>query len=313
MISLETIRSNPNYIIVIGNHTGIIQSILDFDYLSGKTAPSIIAVVGRTQGMVKYFWGKQERWLPIVSDPAKLKLKLNGSYWFLNLLSGRRTLATTINLLISVPNLAGGCLFAENVTEQDAQALNKISRQYNLLLIGPSSVGLVVPPTLKLGAIGGITFDQIVGAQLFVSGKIAVVSASGGMVNELINLVSRSKNGLSFALSTGGDRFPLPELTQIFTLAQHDSQTEMIVYYGELGGVEEYQLIEMKRTNCLTKPVVVHIAGTVADLFPESPQFGHAKAKASQKLETALAKRAALKKAGFLVSERFTDLIKLIK
>ena len=313
MISLKQIRNTNNQIIVLGNHSPIIQSILDFDYLCGQKKPSVIGIMGNGRGKAKYFWGRQEILLTLFSQPKELQPDAKSNLWFLNLLSGRRTLTSSHDLITSVKNIVGGSLFAENVPEVHAQALSDLAQKHDLLLIGSASVGMVVPGSLKLGPIAGITPEQLINVKLSEPGTLAIISASGGMTNELINLVSQAGKNLSFAFSTGGDRFPQPEITIAFTLAENDPQTAAIIYYGELGGTEEYELIKLKQQGKLTKPVLVHISGTVADLFAQSPQFGHAKAKAETELEKASAKRQALKAAGFLVTEKFSDLLKLTK
>ena len=48
MISIDDIRSGINKILVLGNHEGIIQSVLDFDYLTGKREGSIRQKGGTT-------------------------------------------------------------------------------------------------------------------------------------------------------------------------------------------------------------------------------------------------------------------------
>ena len=58
--------------------------------------------------------------------------------------------------------------------------------------------------------------------------------------------------------------------------------------------------------------VIAHIAGTVSNLCPESPLCGHAKAKADKDRVTASAKREALTKAGFQVSNSFSEFIDLV-
>ena len=310
-MNIEEIRKSQPKVVVLGNHPQIVQSILDFDYLSGKKTPSVAAIYGKETGYAKYFWGRAEILLPIAKEMADIKVL--GPLWFLNLLSGRRTLMATQQLVERFPSLVGGAFFAENVPELHALALYKLGSERSLLLVGPASVGLVVPGVLKLGAIGGVTPEQIEDSGILTLGGCAVISASGGMTNELINMVKLAGKRLSFAFSTGGDRFPLPSIREAFALAQNDPQTTTIVYYGELGGTEEYELIALKEAHILTKPVIIHIAGTVATLFTESPQFGHAKAKAHKESETAAAKRAALKAAGFLVSENFANVLKLIK
>jgi succinyl-CoA synthetase alpha subunit len=361
MIQIQQIRDNQNKILVLGNHESLIQSVLDFDYLSDKKEGSIVGIVTGRRGFAKYFFGRREILIPTLTGVSRAgdlsnaqvgTAKLEGvsrkvNFWFLNLLSGRRTLSSTMELLqledsssigdlakgqvgtaklggesSRVLNFAGAALFAENVPElHSLQIINSVSLCHGgtatsphrgALVVGPASVGLLVPGSLKLGPIGGITPDQIFEGKITEPGSVAVMSASGGMTNELINIATQAGHRLSFALSFGGDRFPVLSPRDAFLLAESDPQTKTILYYGELGGEDEYELVKLKEEGKFTKPVIAHIAGTVSSLFPESPQFGHAKAKSDKERTTALAKRAALKAAGFSVSSSFSEFINLV-
>lgn len=315
MISIQQIRNKPNKILVLGNHEPLIQSILDFDYLSGRGEGSIVGIMTGHRGFAKYFFGRREILVPTLAtlgpdlegraQPGG-KVRPSSNLWFLNLLSGRRTLDSTLKIL---PQAVGGALFAENVPE--LHSLEIISAN-SKLVVGPASVGLLVPGVLKLGPIGGITPDQIIEGKITEAGSVAVMSASGGMTNELINVATGAGHRLSFALSFGGDRFPVLSPRDAFLLAESDPVTKVVLYYGELGGEDEYELVKLKEEGKFTKQVVAHIAGTVASLFPESPQFGHAKAKADKARVTASAKREALSQAGFQISHSFTEFISLV-
>ena len=63
MISINQIRVNTNKILVLGNHEPIVQSILDFDYLSNHQ-PSVIVIITGRSGFTKYFWGQSEILIP---------------------------------------------------------------------------------------------------------------------------------------------------------------------------------------------------------------------------------------------------------
>ena len=106
MISIQSIRESINKIVVLGNHEPLIQSILDFDYLSGKSEGSIVGIVTGHRGYAKYFFGRQEILVPTLATLQGLTLKdepnpnasegrsdLKVNYWFVNLLSGRRSLS----------------------------------------------------------------------------------------------------------------------------------------------------------------------------------------------------------------------------
>ena len=50
----------------------------------------------------------------------------------------------------------------------------------------------------------------------------------------------------------------------------------MIVVLGELGGRDEYSLVEALKQGKINKPVVDWVSGTCATLFKSEVQFGHA-------------------------------------
>jgi len=52
-------------IICIGNHQPIIQSILDFDHMIGRTEPSIKAIVAGGRKFERYFFGEREVAIPV--------------------------------------------------------------------------------------------------------------------------------------------------------------------------------------------------------------------------------------------------------
>jgi len=318
MISIPQIRASANKIIIVGEHPAILQSMLDFDYLSGKKEPGIIGIVTGRRGFAKYFFGRREILIPTYATTQSMQLQGEISanaisvhevnFWFVNFLSGRRTLSSVLHDQ-ALSSFVGGIIFAEGVPELHSL---KIIEQNKKLIIGPSSVGLIIPGILKLGPIGGITPEQVEEGKLTELGNVAVVSGSGGMTNELINVAIQAGHRLSFALSYGGDRFPILSPRDAFLLAESDSSTKTVLYYGELGGEDEYELVRLKAEGRFSKQVIAHIAGTVAGLFPESPQFGHAKAKADKEKTTALAKRSALQSAGFSVSSSFSEFIELV-
>jgi succinyl-CoA synthetase alpha subunit len=314
MINIEKLRQIEGNILCIGSHPGIIQSMLDFDYLSGKKSPSIKVIIATGRKFERYFFGKREVLIPVYTSvdviPLSLKESLN---LFLNVSSARRVLSSVIDAFEKVPTLMGGVVFAEDVPEKHALELYEYAQKNNKFVIGPASVGLLLPGRLKLGAIGGVDYRQLVDAHLFTKGSVAVFSASGGMTNEIINIVTNSSHRLSFSLQFGGDRFPIVTPQDAFLMAEKDPETQTIVYYGELGGFDEYEIAELLKEKKITKKVICYIAGSISEYFETPPQFGHAKAMATRTDETARAKRDALKKGGALVAESFGEFVEMIK
>lgn len=54
------------------------------------------------------------------------------------------------------------------------------------------------------------------------------------------------------------------------------AQVKMMVVLGELGGRDEYSLVEALKQGKINKPVVAWVSGTCARLFKSEVQFGHA-------------------------------------
>ncbi len=305
MTLLERIRNGEDGILVVGNHAGIVQSILDFDALSGKSQPSIVGIIAGTRKAQKFFFGSKEIIIPCFRDYSRIQQKTRSRIkWMLNAQSGRRTLSSTIGFFEAFPDALGGHLFAENVPESHAtELIARYGQRY--VIAGPSGVGLLVPKFLKLGAIGGTDVAQIIAGNLPTEGSVAVISTSGGMTNELIRAVSGAGKRVSFSLSIGGDRFPVTALSQVIALAEADPATRAIVYFGELGGADEYEIVGMLQEKSLTKPIVCYVAGIIDEAFDERMQFGHAKALVARKDESARAKRSALNAAGAIAPESF--------
>ncbi|PIT88853.1 MAG: hypothetical protein COU27_03155 [Candidatus Levybacteria bacterium CG10_big_fil_rev_8_21_14_0_10_36_7] len=313
MIDLEKLQKIDAKIVTVGSYPAIFQSILDFDYISGKKEPSIKAIIATGRRYERYFWGRREILIPVFPDTQSISDKTKESInLFLNVSSARRVLSSTSTILNTLPNILGGVVFAEEVPEKQSLELYELCQKTGKFIIGPSSVGLLIPNKIKLGAIGGTDYRQLIEANLFEKGSVAVFSASGGMTNEIINIVTSLGKRLSFSVHFGGDRFPIIQPVDAFKLAENDKSTKTIVYYGELGGIDEYKIAQMLESKKITKTVICYIAGTISDLFETPPQFGHAKAMAQKNEETARAKRDALKQAGAKVAESFLEFVEMI-
>lgn len=296
-------------IVVLGSHPGIIQSILDYDFLIGKQQPSIIAIIASGRKQERYFWGETEIILPVVADLAQLDPEFRKACTaILNVQSARRVLASSKQAIDLLPNAKLLTIFAEQTPEAHSLELCEYVKSKDILVAGPSSVGILLPGFVKLGAIGGTQHRQLSEAGILDSGDTAVISTSGGIVNELIHTVTGAGFWVSFAMAVGGDRFPITTPAQAMLLAEADKQTERIVYFGELGGVDEYEIAELIDQGRLTKEIIVYIAGTVAELFETPPQFGHAKAMAQNHDESASAKKERLSKSGVHVCDTFGDI-----
>lgn len=308
-MNIEDLRKLNANVIFLGSHPGIIQSMLDYDYMAGKDKPSVKAIITKGRKLERYFWGQKETTIPVVASLKKLRPELiDACNMVVNVQSARRVLVSTKEAAEILPNLKLINIFAEQTPEKHTLELTDFCKQRGILVAGPSSVGMLIPGVIKLGAIGGTQHPQISSAKIIQSGDTAVVSTSGGMVNELIHTVTGSGHSVSFAIALGGDLYPATSPAEAFLLAENDPQTQRIVYFGELGGTDEYEIANLMNEKKITKEVIAYVAGTVADLFETPPQFGHAKAIAKTYDESAQAKKEALRAAGAMVCETFADM-----
>jgi ATP citrate (pro-S)-lyase len=312
--NINRLRQTDPAIVALSNHQGIIQSMLDFDYLMGRSKPTVLAVIAGGRRMNRYFFGQREIALPLYPSvdmlPAHIRDRAN---LFLNVGSGRRVLQSSVAAMEHFPKLIGGTIFGEGVPERHALELEAEAQRRGIWIIGGASVGLIVPGHFKLGAIGGTQADQLEASRLLTPGHVAVVSSSGGMINELIRTVAVTGHAVSFAMALGGERFPITTPQTALLAAEADPATTSIVNFGELGGHDEYILAELLQSGRITKPVVCYIAGSVAELFETPPQFGHAKAIAKEADESARAKADALAAAGARVGRTYAEFVQLIR
>lgn len=309
MIKINDLRNIEIKTLSLGSHPGVIQAIMDYDFLVGKQQPSVIGIVARGKKQERFFWGESEVIVPVyeqITDiPAKTLESITAA---VNVQSARRVLSTTSEAIRELLNLKVINIFAEQTPEAHSLQLFELSKKHDVLVIGPSSVGLLIPGAIKLGAIGGTQHQQLSAAGIIDPGDTAVVSTSGGIVNELIHTVTGCGLGVSFALAIGGDRYPITTPAEVMLMAENDPQTERVVFFGELGGTDEYEIAKLIDEGRVTKEIIVYIAGTVAELFDNPPQFGHAKAMAQSYDESATAKKKLLATKGAVVCNSFGDI-----
>lgn len=107
---------------------------------------------------------------------------------------------------------------------------------------------------------------------IYVS-SVAYVSRSGGMSNELNNIISRTTDGVYEGVAIGGDRYPGTTFMDHIMRYQEDPEIKMIVLLGEVGGVEEYEVCEALKQKKITKPLVAWCIGTCASKFIHIPSM----------------------------------------
>merc|ERR1711957_749747 len=195
-------------------------------------------------------------------------------------------------------------IIAEGVPEQQTRELIKAAEAKGVGMIGPATVGGIKPGCIRLGNTGGM-LDNVVMSRLYRPGSIAYISKSGGMSNELNNMICRNSDGVNEGVAIGGDRYPGSRFLEHMLRYQDNPSVKILMLLGEVGGIDEYDVIEAVKDGRITKPLIGWCVGTCASCFATEVQFGHAGAQSRGAEETAAAKNAAMKAAGLLVPESF--------
>ncbi|KAI7836807.1 hypothetical protein COHA_009351 [Chlorella ohadii] len=285
-----------------------VQRMLDFDFLCGRKTPSVAVIVqpGSGGGFQKLFFGQEEIAIPQVGTIEEACDLFPKADVLINFASYRSAFESSMEALRQ-PTIRVVAVIAEGVPERDTKQLIAYARDANKVVIGPATVGGVQAGAFKIGDAAG-TLDNIVACKLYRPGSVGFVSKSGGMSNELYNVIARAADGIFEGIAIGGDAFPGSTLSDHCLRYQHIPQVKMIVVLGEIGGRDEYSLVEALKAGRITKPVVAWVSGTCAKLFKSEVQFGHAGAKSGGDDESAQAKNAALAAAGAVVPDSFESL-----
>ncbi|CAK0786660.1 ATP-citrate synthase beta chain protein 1 [Coccomyxa viridis] len=282
-----------------------VQRMLDFDYLCGRETPSVACVVqpGNPGGFQKVFFGREEVAIPLQGSVPEAAKAYPRADVFINFASFRSAYESSMEAM-KQPTIRVVAVIAEGVPEADTKKLIAYARKHNKILLGPATVGGVQAGAFRIGDTAG-TLDNIAACKLHRPGSVGFVSKSGGMSNEMYNVLSRTTDGLYEGIAIGGDVFPGSTLSDHCLRYENIPQIKLIVVLGELGGQDEYSLVTALKEGRIRKPVVAWVSGTCAKLFKSEVQFGHAGAKSGGQAESAQAKNAALKEAGAVVPDSF--------
>uniref|UniRef100_A0A8C2WKB2 ATP-citrate synthase n=1 Tax=Cyclopterus lumpus TaxID=8103 RepID=A0A8C2WKB2_CYCLU len=275
-----TLFRKQTKVIVWGMQTRAVQGMMDFDYVCSRDEPSVAAMVYPFTGdhKQKFYWGHKEILLPVYKNMADAMKK-------------HPAVNSLIKLCFQIHTIA---IIAEGIPEAQTRKIIKKADEKGVTIIGPAT-----PGCFKIGNTGGM-LDNILASKLYRPGSVAYVSRSGGMSNELNNIVSRTTDGVYEGVAIGGDRYPGSTFMDHVLRYQDTPDVKMIIVLGEVG-----RNLQGIREGRITKPVC---AGVL-----EPVQFGHAGACANQASETAVAKNQALRDAGAYVPKSFDELGDVVK
>ena len=159
----------------------------------------------------------------------------------------------------------------------------------DVILIGPNCPGVITPEEAKVGIMPGFIFKK---------GSVGVISKSGTLTYEAADQVVKQGLGVSTAIGIGGDPIIGTTVKDALKLFINDSETEIIVLIGEIGGQLEADAAKWYKESKSSKPVIGFIAGAPA---PAGRTMGHAGAIVGGSDDTAQAKKRILNLSGIHV------------
>uniref|UniRef100_UPI003216AF03 succinate--CoA ligase subunit alpha n=1 Tax=uncultured Draconibacterium sp. TaxID=1573823 RepID=UPI003216AF03 len=188
----------------------------------------------------------------------------------------------------------------EHVPVQDMIKVTPVLKKHGTKLIGANCPGLITPDECLIG---------ILPAMIFKKGNIGLISRSGTLTYEVVNMLSENDLGQTTCVGIGGDSVSGLYFIDLLEMYENDPETDAVVVIGEIGGDAEEQAAKFIKEK-MTKPVVAFIAGQSA---PPGKRMGHAGAIISSGSGTAEEKIKAFNAAGVPVAKEPSEIPGMIK
>ncbi len=186
----------------------------------------------------------------------------------------------------------------EGIPVHDMMRVSAYLKTTSSRLLGPNCPGITVPGASKIG---------IMPNPIHMAGNIGVVSRSGTLTYEIVDLLSRNGIGQSASVGIGGDPVNGTSFVDVLQLFENDPQTHAVVMVGEIGGTAEEESIDFIKG--MSKQVITYVVGVSA---PPGKTMGHAGAIISMGVGTAAGKIKAFENAGIIVARSPSDIVKQI-
>ena len=181
----------------------------------------------------------------------------------------------------------------DGIPAQDMIKVKRYMRRYReanrMTLLGPNCAGIISPGKALLGIMPG---------HIFKAGNVGIIGRSGTLGYEAASQLQELDIGISTSVGIGGDPINGSSFLDILKLFNEDSETDLVVLVGEIGGPQEAEAAEYIRDS-MTKPVVAYVAGLTA---PKGRTMGHAGAIISAFGESADEKVEILREVGAIIA-----------
>lgn len=155
----------------------------------------------------------------------------------------------------------------------DMVHLLRIAEQTQTTVLGPHSLGIIVPGKWLLG-----THPE----EFYTPGAVGLIGCSGSLTSEIALELTQAGFGQSISVCIGSDSIVGSSLPQWLQILDKDKNTKAVVLVGEIGDRHE-QTLAQYIVEKMAKPVVAYIAGRhtpglkhqhhLSDFMPSQPDL----------------------------------------
>lgn len=163
-------------------------------------------------------------------------------------------------------------IVTERIPRQDVAVMLEAAARSGARIVGPNSLGVIVPDVTRVGMCGG---SASAARRAYRPGNVAVLSRSGGMTTEIASLLTQAGHGQSTAISLGGDPLIGSTYLDLLPLFEADQATDALVFFAEPGGTMEERLALHLAEHPSRLRIVAFVAGRFAERM-QGVRFGHA-------------------------------------
>ena len=244
--------------------------------------------------------------------PGKVGSELNGIPVFDSVAEAVDAVESNTSVIFVPPKYAADAIFeavdggieliaciTEGIPVHDMMRVCAYLENSSSRLVGPNCPGITTPGDSKVG---------IMPNMIHLPGNVGLVSRSGTLTYEIIDLLSKNGIGQSTSVGIGGDQVIGTSFVDILKLFEEDAMTHAVVLVGEIGGTAEEDAIDFIKQ--MSKPVIGYVVGVSA---PPGKTMGHAGAIISGGGGTALEKIQAFEKAGIPVGKSPEDIVRNVR
>ncbi len=137
----QSLMSNETRTLVWGMQPKAIQGMLDFDYISRRSRPSVAGMIYPFGGdhVQRFYWGTKEILIPVYSDPVNAVKCHPRVDWVINFASCRSVYESCVDIIQKCPQIKNIAIIAEGVPESYSKKLRDLAKLHDVNLIGPAT------------------------------------------------------------------------------------------------------------------------------------------------------------------------------